>query len=480
MKPMNQYIHDDFLLTSDLARRLFHDYAKAMPIIDYHNHLDAKQIWENHRASNIAECWLHSDHYLWRAMRSNGIEEHYITGDASDEEKFEKWCQTAPYLLGNPLYQWSHLELKRFFNCSQLLNPDNCDAIWSHCETELATSRLSTQSVLKQCKVTTLCTTDSPLSDLRYHQLIAESNFDVEVLPTFRADDLFAFGSPTAFRTMIDKLSTITALHIASINDFLNAISKRIEAFHEVGCRLSDLGLTQVNFAPCSHKVAQQLFEKLLTGQALKDIESTQLSSYLFNQLGQHYHNRGWAMQLHIGVLVNVNERRKQELGGGTGFSVMNDRLIVENLTQLLSQLDLTNQLPKTVLYSINPNHNALLSCIAGAFQDSDSAAGKIQFGAAWWFNDHKEGMEAQLTTLKNLGALGRFIGMLTDSRNVFSMSRHEYFRRVLCNQLALWVENGELPNSDALLKETIENICYYNAERYFNFPQSKLTRDAQ
>ncbi|WP_394153579.1 glucuronate isomerase [Vibrio maritimus] len=469
----NQYINDNFLLTSSLAQHLYHSYAKAMPIIDYHNHLEAKEIWEDYSLDNIAQCWLHSDHYLWRAMRSNGVDEHYITGDASDREKFEKWCETAPYILGNPLYQWCHLELKRFFNSPLLLNCTNSDAIWAQSQSELASGKLSARQVLKQCQVATLCTTDSPLSDLKYHQLLASSDFNVAVLPTFRADDLFAFNNAEHFAKTLNALERLTSGNITNLDDFLNAIQSRIEAFHNAGCRLSDLGLTVVEFAPCTHNQATTIFDKIRRKQVVEDSEVVQIKSYLFNELGRSYHARGWAMQLHIGVLVNVNERRKHALGGGTGFSVMNDRLIAENLVQLLSALDSSSQLPKTVLYSLNPNHNPILSCIAGAFQDSDTANGKIQFGAAWWFNDHKDGMEAQLTTLKNLGALGRFIGMLTDSRNIFSMSRHEYFRRVLCNQLAQWVEGGELPNDEMLLRKTVENICFNNAQSYFNFPQS-------
>ncbi|MGR5091688.1 glucuronate isomerase [Vibrio maritimus] len=474
------YINDNFLLASPLAQHLYHSFASEMPIIDYHNHLDAKEIWEDYCASNIAQSWLHSDHYLWRAMRSNGVDEYYVTGDASDREKFEKWCETAPFILGNPLYQWSHLELKRFFNCDLLLDPKNSDAIWAHCQSELATQRLSTRNVLKQCKVKTLCTTDSPLSELNYHQLIAESDFEVDVLPTFRADDLFGFTDVESYRRTINALEHLTACDITSLGDLMHAITMRMDVFHNLGCRLSDLGLTIVEFESCGQTKASNIFQKILEQHPLSDREIIQFKTYLFQELGKQYHARGWAMQVHIGVLVNVNERRKLALGGGTGFSVINDRLIAEGLTQLLSALDASDQLPKTILYSINPNHNALLSCIAGAFQDSDTAAGKIQFGAAWWFNDHKDGMEAQLTTLKNLGALGRFVGMLTDSRNIFSMSRHEYFRRVLCNLLASWVESGELPNDESLLKQTIQNICYYNALRYFNFPQHEVTGDAQ
>ncbi len=465
------YIHENFLLTTSLAQNLFHNYASLMPVIDYHNHLEAKDIWEDYSANNISECWLHHDHYLWRAMRHNGIKEYFITGDATDKEKFEAWCQTTPYILGSPLYQWSQLELSRFFDCHLLIDSKNCDAIWSQCNQVLSSGQLSSRSVLKRCNVEVVCTTDSPTSDLIYHNLLRHSGFEVSVLPTFRADELLAFEDVARFSKTLELLTQQTDIDIKSLDQYLAAISQRMDVFHDTGCRLSDLGLTLVEFESCTRTQAEDTFSQILQHHKLGNKQLVQLKTYVFNELGKQYHLRGWAMQLHIGVLPNVNQRRKQEIGRGTGFSVINDNSIAENLVMLLSALDYSNQLPKTVLYSVNPNHNPILSCIAGAFQDSDCAAGKIQFGAAWWFNDHKEGMEAQLTTLKNLGALGRFIGMLTDSRNVFSMSRHEYFRRVLCNQLAQWVEEGQIPFDEQLLKQTIENISYHNAKEYFNFP---------
>ncbi|MGL6312459.1 glucuronate isomerase [Vibrio sp. WXL103] len=464
------YINDNFLLTSPLAQHLYHQYAAPMPIIDYHNHLDAKDIWQDTQYENLAQAWLHSDHYVWRAMRSNGINEHFITGNAPDNDKFAKWCEAMPYLLGNPLYQWSHLELKRFFDCDLLLNPDNEKAIWQHCNQRLATGQNSTRQVLKQLNVKALCTTDSPLDHLQYHAALAESDFDVQVLPTFRADELFSFDNPEKIEELAERLHTLTAIPANTFANYVAAIEARMEHFHRLGCRLSDLGLTKVEFAECDEREAERIFFRLREGEELTDQEVIQLKTRLLVELGKRYHKFGWSMQIHIGVLVNVNQRRKAQLGGGTGFSVINDRLIAEHLASLLSALDSSAELPNTVLYNLNPNHNAILSCMAGAFQDSDSAAGKIQFGAAWWFNDHKDGMEAQLTTLKNLGALGRFVGMLTDSRNIFSFSRHEYFRRVLCNLLAKWVEEGELPHDEQLLQQTIENICFNNAQRYFNF----------
>jgi glucuronate isomerase len=464
------YIHSDFLLTTPLAQHLYHSYAAQMPIIDYHNHLDAQDIWKDTQHKNLAEAWLHSDHYVWRSMRCNGIDEYYITGEATDKEKFNKWCETMPYLIGNPLFQWSHLELARFFGCDLLINSKNEKAIWKLSEALFSSGKNSTRQVLQKLKTTVICTTDSPLSHLQYHAALRESDFSTKVLPTFRADELFTFASVEATQKLAEKLHTLTTVRVDSFFSLINAITKRVEHFHLLGGRLADLGLMKVEFAQCDALLANELYTRLSKGKRLTALETTKLNSRLFFELGRIYHNYGWSSQLHIGVLPNVNERRKSELGGGTGFSVINDQNISENLVKLLSELDQNKCLPNTILYSLNANHNAVLSCIAGAFQDSDAAASKIQFGAAWWFNDHKDGMEAQLTTLKNLGALGRFVGMLTDSRNIFSLSRHEYFRRVLCNLLAKWVNEGEIPNDDALLKQTIQNICYNNAERYFNF----------
>ncbi|WP_242426201.1 glucuronate isomerase [Vibrio sp. qd031] len=466
----NVYMHDDYLLNSPLARQLYHECAKHLPIIDYHNHLDAKEIWEDAQPKNLCEAWLTSDHYVWRAMRSNGVDEFYITGDASDEDKFSKWCESLPYLVGNPLYQWSHLELSRFFGNDLLLNPENEKTIWAQTKALLAEGKNSTRQVLRDLKVDVLCTTDSPLSHLQYHAALRESEFGTRVFPTFRADELFTFDDPSATQLLAKKLNTLTTINVQSFFSLVGAISKRIEHFHLLGARLADLGLMKVEYAQCSSNDAERLYAQLCVGNSLSAEEVTQLNSRLFFELGRLYHQHGWSSQIHIGVLPNVNERRQAEIGRGTGFSVMNDQNIAEDLVKLLSELDKNRCLPNTVLYSLNANHNQLLSCIAGAFQDSDASASKIQFGAAWWFNDHKDGMEAQLTTLKNLGALGRFVGMLTDSRNIFSFSRHEYFRRVLCNLMARWVLEGEIPNDEALLKQTIQNICYFNAKRYFKF----------
>ena len=466
----SSYITDAFLLECDLANDLYHNYASDLPIIDYHNHLEAKDIWLDRSYQSIAEAWLKYDHYLWRAMRSVGIEEHFITGDASEYEKFEKWCETMPYLIGSPLYQWCHLELKRYFDLDCLINPKNCPEIWQHCNDILASGALSARNILIKNKVDTLCTTDDPLSDLHYHHALAESDFAVKVLPTFRTDALINVSQPTIFGDMLKKLSHNTGIAIHQLSDFQAALIQRIDYFHQAGCRLSDIGINIVNYVEYDDTQIEFIFQKMLSLQHLSDAEQQQWQSATFQFLGQQYHQRQWTMQVHIGVQPNVNQRRLQQIGAGTGFSIMHDAKVVTPLALLLDKLDQTNQLPQTVLYNLNPKDTWSIASLIGAFQDSVTSASKIQLGAAWWFNDHKQGMINQMSALANLGALGAFVGMLTDSRNLFSMSRHEYFRRVLCNLLAKWVNSGELPNDPELLKQSIENICFLNAKRYFHF----------
>lgn len=471
---MTSFIHKDFLLQGETAKRLYHDYAAQLPIIDYHNHLDAKEIYQNFQYSNIAEAWLSCDHYLWRALRSNGVDEHYITGDASDYQKFQKWCEIMPYLIGNPLYHWCHLELKKFFDLDLLLNPENCDAIWKHCNQMLSNDSHRFQTLLEMSRVDTLCTTDDPLSDLAYHDKLHASNFTVKVLPTFRADSLIEIENQTTFQNTIDKLANIADIEIVDFASYAKAITSRIDYFAQHNCRLSDLGLKVVNFAVYDSQVLDQVIAKVKSGSALNSEEISQFKTAVFEVLGKAYYKHGWSMQIHIGVLTNVNKRRLNALGGGTGFSVISDNAIAENLSHLLSLLDQERQLPQTIVYSLNPKDSPVLGSIIGAFQDSDAQPGKMQLGSAWWFNDHKNGMEKQLQDLANLGALGRFVGMLTDSRSVLSLSRHDYFRRILCNLLGKWVDQGELPDDEALLKQSVENICYYNANQYFNFHNSK------
>ncbi|RCS69990.1 glucuronate isomerase [Vibrio casei] len=464
------YIHDDFLLQTDTAKKLFHSYAKSLPIIDYHNHLDAKDIYLNSQFQTISEAWLIQDHYVWRAMRSCGVDEHYITGEASEFEKFDHWCRCMPNLLGNPLYPWSHLELKRYFEIDSLIEPQNTNMLWQSCNQKLSQQNFKMQSIIERSNVEVLCTTDSPLSTLKYHKRLAESDFKTKVLPTFRGDDIYQIEDSHKFKLIIEQLSDICDGSITCFSEYLNALTQRIDYFHHHGCRLSDLGLKKVHFTSSTAIECDTIFTKILADVSINDVEKMQLESAIFIHLGKTYHQYGWCMQLHIGVHTNVNTRRLKTLGAGSGFSVMHDGQIIEPLCQLLDQLDQDRMLSKTILYCLNPKDFDSLACIIGAFQDSDSASGKIQLGPAWWFNDHKRGMEKQLESIANLGALGCFVGMLTDSRNVFSLSRHEYFRRVLCNLIGRWAEQGEIPNNPALLKTIVENICYYNARQYFNF----------
>ncbi|WP_089139516.1 glucuronate isomerase [Vibrio rumoiensis] len=475
------YIHNDFLLQNETAKKLYHTYAKCLPIIDYHNHLDAKEIYLNSQLNTISQAWLSDDHYLWRAMRSNGIDEYFITGQATEFEKFQCWCECVPYLIGNPLYVWSHLELKRYFEIDTLIQPENVHVLWQNCNAQLAQPDFKIRQIIERSNVDILCTTDSPLSDLKYHQLLAQSNFSSKVLPTFRSDDVSQVENEYKFKDIVNQLSLKCDQPIKNFSDYLAALSQRVEFFHQQGCRLSDLGLKKVHFTQSTPHELETAFSKVLSLSSLTQKQTKQLESAIFLHLGKIYHQYGWTMQLHIGVHTNVNTRRFNQVGAGTGFSVMNDEPIVENVCLLLDQLDQKNALPQTILYSLNPKDFEPLACILGAFQNTDhqsnstktqntTGVSKIQLGPAWWFNDHRDGMEKQLKTLANLGSLSRFIGMLTDSRNVFSLSRHEYFRRVLCNLIGDWVEKGEMPNDETLLKNTIENICYHNAKAYFRF----------
>lgn len=467
---MSQFISSDFLLQGETAKNLYHQFASSMPIIDYHNHLDAKDIYNDIHYRSMTDAWLTSDHYLWRALRSNGVDEHFITGDAAKYEKFKKWCEAMPFLVGNPIYHWCHLELKIYFKLDLLINSKNCAAIWQHCNAMLKKGSHSMRQLLISSKVETLCTTDDPVSDLHYHRKLAQSDFPVQVLPTFRADGLFDIDDSVKFNAMIKQLIALTDINIVDFNSYSKAVVMRIHYFAEHHCRLSDLGLKVVDYAESSKGELDKVMAKTLSEERLSALEIKQFKSALFKVLGEAYHAHGWSMQIHIGVLTNVNKRRLDSLGGGTGFSVINDNIISTNLCLLLNSLDENRRLPQTILYSINPKDSAVLGSILGAFQGSDAQPSKIQLGSAWWFNDHKAGMEKQLQDLANLGALGRFVGMLTDSRSVLSFSRHDYFRRILCNLLGQWVDRGELPNDQQLLRQTVENICYKNAKNYFNF----------
>ncbi|WP_413283569.1 glucuronate isomerase [Vibrio sp. MA40-2] len=465
---MKAFICDDFLLNNETAKNLYHSYAKELPIIDYHNHLSAKEIFEDITFDNIAQAWLGHDHYKWKAMRSNGVDESFITGDASDFDKFTKWCETVPQLIGNPLYPWTHLELRRYFAIDTVINKQNSHSIWQQANEKIATNAYSARNLIKMMNVESLCTTDDPLDDLQYHIALANEDFDVKVLPTFRADALYNISRQQAFVTWIEKLTDVTKMPISNLQDLFTALDTRFDYFHKAGCRLSDLGLAEVEFADCTLDEADTAFKKVIAGHPINPLEAAQFKSQLFQYIGRKNKELGWTYQLHIGVLQDINKRRFNEIGPAAGFSAINDTCFARNLGNLLSSLDEDKSLPQTIIYCLNPRDNAVIGTLIGAFQDSDCSPGKIQFGAAWWFNDQKEGMIEQMKTLANVGLLGRFVGMLTDSRSLLSFPRHEYFRRIVCNLIGEWVEQGELPNDETLLKETVQAICYRNAKNYF------------
>jgi len=463
-----KFIGEHFLLHSHTARHLFHDYAKALPIIDYHNHLSAQEINEDINFSSISEAWLGHDHYKWRAMRGCAVQEVFITGAASARERFDKWCKTVPYLMGNPLMHWTHLELQRYFNIDLIINEENSDEIWQRSNQLLAQPEYSARNLLRRMNVESLCTTDDPLSELVHHRALSASGFEVKVLPTFRADDLFYIENSEKFKAWIIALSVKCEMVINNIEDLLSAVQLRFNYFHEHGCRLSDLGIKVVPYEKCTLQDADIVFRKVLAGEAINQSEVDIFKTKIFHFLGVQNKKRGWVMQLHIGVLQDPNQRRFEELGPATGMSAIDDQPIASNLAKLLSDLDYQHHLSKIIIYNLNPRDNAVIAALIGAFQDSDSVPGKIQFGSAWWFNDQKEGMTKQMKMLGNMGLLGNFIGMLTDSRSLLSMPRHEYFRRITCDLIGQWVEDGELPNDEAMLKKMVEGICYQNAKNYF------------
>lgn len=455
---------ENFLLSNDTAVTLYHQYAKEMPIYDYHCHISPKEIAENKKYRNITEIWLGGDHYKWRAMRSNGVPEKYITGDASDKEKFMKWAETMPYCIGNPLYHWTHLELKRYFGIDKLLSPETAEEIWEKCNAVL--ENLTVRDIIKKSNVKLLCTTDDPTDTLEYHKAIAEDKtFDVKVLPAFRPDKSFNIEKE-GFKEWIAKLGQVVGFEIKTFDDLTKALKARLEYFHEVGCRISDHALDPVVFEPGTADEATVILQKGLKGEVLTEKEIKKYKTQVMLFLGREYARLGWTMQLHIGTIRNNNSRMMRLLGPDTGFDAIADYTYGESLAKFLDALDSTDQLPKTILYTLNPRDNEMLGTIIGCFQGG--IPGKMQFGSGWWFNDQKDGMIRQMVALANLGLLSRFVGMLTDSRSFLSYTRHEYFRRILCNLLGEWVENGEAPNDMKLLGEMVQNICYNNAKNYF------------
>ena len=457
---MKAFMDKDFLLSSDTTRHLYHEYAADLPIIDYHCHLDPKEIFEDRQFENIAQVWLGGDHYKWRLMRSAGVEERYITGDASDREKFQKWAETVGLAVGNPLHHWSHLELKNYFGYEGALNGDTAEEVWQLCNEKLKT--LSARKLIVNSRVKALCTTDDPADSLEWHRKIAaDESFGVKVLPSFRPDK--ALGIEKAdYLDYLKRLGEIT-----SFAQLSQVLKERLAFFVSLGCRVSDHGMESVPYAPATKDEVEAIFRRRRNGEIPTLQEQKQFKTALLLELGREYHRLGVVMQLHFGVIRDNSHRVFRALGPDAGIDSIGDQPSTKELAAFLGALDDTDELPRTILYSLNPNDNAALVTVMGAFQTGE-AVGKLQHGSAWWFNDHKQGMIEQLTTLAADGYLAGFVGMLTDSRSFLSYARHEYFRRILCELIGSWVENGEYPNDEKALRTIVEGICVRNAERFF------------
>jgi len=460
------FLDEDFLLENSVAQELYHDYAREMPIIDYHNHLSPEEIVNDRQFDNITQVWLYGDHYKWRAMRTLGVNEKYITGSASDKEKFEQWAKTVPYTVRNPLYHWTHLELKRYFGVTDLLTSDTADKVYTETQQMLQQQDYSTRGLLQKMKVEHLCTTDDPADDLAHHQQFAQQDTPFRMLPAFRPDKAILIEK-ASFPDYIQQLGAAANQEISTFEGLMEALASRMDFFHQQGCRLADHGLNKLEMADFTLAEANGIFTKRLAGKAVNQEEAAKYQSAILLELGKAYHQRGWVMQLHLGALRNNSSRMEKVLGPDTGFDSIGDWSQAVALSRFLDLLDQSDQLPKTILYNLNPRDNEVFATMAGNFNDG-SVRAKVQYGSAWWFLDQKDGMEKQLNALSNMGLLSCFIGMLTDSRSFLSFPRHEYFRRILCNLLGRDVENGELPCDLPWLGKIVSDICYHNARNFF------------
>jgi glucuronate isomerase len=474
-----KFIHEDFLLQTRTARRLYHQYAEAEPILDFHCHLSPRDIAENRQFKDLFEIWLEGDHYKWRAMRSNGIEERYCTGAAKPFEKFQAWAATVPHTLRNPLYHWTHLELKRYFGIDELLDEESAARVWKKANQRLATPELTTQGIFKLFNVAAVCTTDDPADDLRYHEAIARGGLSTRVAPAFRPDEALRVQAPPRFNEWVKRLEASAGVEVRDFASFLEALSARHDYFHAHGCRLSDHGMDRCPAEICSMRTAAAIFSRARRGRKASPKEQAEFASFMMLFFGRLDADKGWVKQLHLGAMRNNNTRRLRQLGPDTGFDSIGDFPQASALASYLDALDRDNALPKTILYCSNPADNYVFATMLGNFQ-GDGMPGKIQFGSGWWFLDQKEGMEWQLNALSNLGLLSRFVGMVTDSRSFMSYPRHEYFRRVLCNLLGRDMENGEVPDDELLVGTMIRNICYSNAHRYIALPFAEPGEDAR
>jgi glucuronate isomerase len=462
------FLNEDFLLHSEPARELYHDYASTCPIIDYHNHLSPKDIAENRQFENLTTIWLEGDHYKWRAMRANGVDERFITGNAEPQEKFLAWAKTVPATLRNPLYHWTHLELKRYFGVAELLNEKSAPEIYKHCTSKLKQNDFRVQPLLTSMKVKVVCSTDDPTDSLNYHKEMASHITDLKMLPTFRPDKAYASGHVENYNHYLDLLSEVSGITIESFGDLIAALRNRIDYFDSHGCKAADHGLECIGDVNSTQK-GEVIFKKVRTGSQLTAEEQLILQGAVLLELGKMYNEKNWVQQFHIGAIRNNNSRLLNSLGSDTGFDSVGDFSQSRNLSSFLNRMDQTNQLAKTILYNLNPADNEVFATMTGNFCDG-SIPGKIQWGSAWWFLDQKDGMEKQIDTLSNMGLLSRFIGMVTDSRSFLSFPRHEYFRRVLCNLLGNDISKGELPNDVKLIGTMVQDICYNNVKNYFEF----------
>ena len=466
---MKKFMDKDFLLSTPTAQKLYHDYAAKMPILDYHCHINPKEIAENRKFENITQVWLGGDHYKWRQMRTNGIDEYYITGGASDREKFQKWAETLTKAIGNPLFHWSHLELQRYFDYNGVLNADTAEEVWNLCNAKLQQDDMTVRSLIKKSGVTLICTTDDPIDSLEYHKAIAEDpTFDVQVLPAWRPDKAMNIEKPE-YLDYLSKLEAVSGVSIKTFAELKAALVNRMEFFNSMGCKVSDHALEYVMYKPASDEAIEAIFTKRLQGGELTELEQLQFKTAFMVFVGKEYNRLGWAMQLHYGCKRDNNVFRYNQLGPDTGYDCINTYSSSYEMANFLNALNSTDELPKTIIYSLNPTDNAAIGTVLGCFQDP-TVVGKVQQGSAWWFNDHKTGMTEQMTSLANLSLLGNFIGMLTDSRSFLSYTRHEYFRRIMCELIGKWVENGEYPEDYNVLGKMVQDISYNNAVRYFGF----------
>ncbi len=463
------FFNEDFLLTNKFSKTLYHDYAKKLPIIDYHNHLNPSDIANNTNFNSITSVWLNGDHYKWRAMRTMGVNENFITGNASDKEKFSKWAEVLPYAIRNPLFHWSNLELKRYFDIDELLTPKTAAAIYDNTTAQLKKSSHSALGLLKMQNVETVCTTDDPADDLTNHKSFAKQNEALKLLPTFRPDKFYAIDDVKSYKQYLIKIEAVSGISIVSYNTLLEALESRVVYFHEQGCRLSDHGLEEVYFRKEGSYNLGTIFNDILEGTTISKEESEFFKFSILLFLSKSYHKKGWTQQFHLGAIRNNNHRLLTTLGPDTGFDSIGDYSQATKLSAYLNALDISDELTKTIVYNLNPSFNEVFATMVGNFNDG-SIKGKVQYGAAWWFMDQKDGIINHLNTLSSMGMLSSFVGMLTDSRSFLSFPRHEYFRRIVCELIGKDVANGELPNDMPWLGKIVSDICYSNAKSYFDF----------